>query len=59
MTLEQMNAENTLVNEKFIIVRELIDDLHQAQFDRKTPKSIMLRELRGKINKMLKEDSLK
>ena len=56
MTLEQMNTENQLVNEKFIVVRELIDYLHEAQFDRTTLTSVMLRELRGKINEMLKND---
>ena len=56
MTLEQMNTENTLVNEKFIVVRELINYLHEAQFDRKTLTSVMLRELRGKINEMIKND---
>ncbi len=56
MTLEQMNAENKLVAEKHEVVKELINYLHEAQFDRTTLTSIMLRELRGKINEMLKND---
>jgi hypothetical protein len=56
MTQLEMDKENKLVNEKFIVIRELINDLHEAQFDRKTLTSVMLRELRGKINKMLKND---
>jgi len=56
MTLGQMNAENNLVAEKHEVVKELINYLHEAQFDRTTLTSIMLRELRGKINEMLKND---
>ena len=56
MTLEQMNAENKLVAEKHEVVQKLINYLHHAQFDRTTLTSIMLRELRGKINEMLKND---
>ena len=52
----EIAKENQLVNEKFIVIRELINDLHEAQFDRKTLTSVMLRELRSKINKMLKND---
>jgi hypothetical protein len=56
MTLEQMNTENKLVAEKHLVVKELIQYLHEAQFDRTTITSIMLRELRGKINEMLLKD---
>ena len=56
MTQEEIAKENQLVNEKFIVIRELINDLHEAQFDRKTLTSVMLRELRSKINKMIKND---
>jgi hypothetical protein len=56
MTELEMAKENQLVNEKFIVIRELINDLHEAQFDRKTLTSVMLRELRSKINKMIKND---
>jgi len=56
MTLEQMNTENKLVAEKHLVVKELIQYLHEAQFDRTTLTSIMLRELRGKINEMLLND---
>jgi hypothetical protein len=52
----EIAKENQLVNEKFIVIRELINDLHEAQFDRKTLTSVMLRELRSKINKMIKND---
>lgn len=55
MTIETAK-ENQLVNEKFIVVRELINYLHEAQFDRKTLTSEMLKELRGKIDEMLKND---
>ena len=56
MTLEQMNTENQLVAEKHLVVKELIQYLHEAQFDRTTLTSVMLRELRGKINEMLLND---
>lgn len=56
MTLEQMNAENKLVAEKHLVVKELMNYLHEAQFDRTTLTSVMLREFRGKINEMLKND---
>ena len=56
MTQLEIAKENQLVNEKFIVIRELINDLHEAQFDRKTLTSVMLRELRSKINKMIKND---
>ena len=56
MTLEQMNTENKLVAEKHLVVKELINYLHEAQFDRTTLTNEMLRELRGKINEMLKND---
>jgi hypothetical protein len=52
----EMDKENQLVNEKFIVIRELMNDLHEAQFDRTTLTSVMLRELRHKINEMLKND---
>jgi hypothetical protein len=56
MTLEQMNAENKLVTEKHMVVKELINHLHEAQFDRTTRTSVMLTELMKKINEMLKND---
>jgi hypothetical protein len=56
MTQLEMDTENQLVNEKFIVVRELINHLHEAQFDRTTLTSEMLRELRSKIDEMLKND---
>ena len=56
MTLEQMNTENQLVAEKHMVVKELINYLHEAQFDRTTRTSKMLTELMKKINEMLKND---
>ena len=56
MTLEQMNAENKLVAEKFLVVKELINYLHEAQFDRTTLTSEMLRDLQKKISVMLLND---
>jgi hypothetical protein len=56
MTQQEMNTENKLVAEKHTVVKELINHLHEAQFDRTTITSVMLRELRGKINEMLKND---
>ena len=56
MTLEQMNAENKLVAEKHLVVKELINYLHEAQFDRTTLTSEMLRDLQKKISEMLLND---
>jgi hypothetical protein len=56
MTLEQMHAENQLVEEKFLVVKELMNYLHEAQFNRTTLTSEMLRELRNEIDEMLKND---
>ncbi len=56
MTLEQMNTENKLMEEKHLVVKELMNYLHEAQFDRTTLTSVMLRELRHKVNEMLKND---
>jgi hypothetical protein len=56
MTLKEMNTENELVNEKFIVIRELINYLHEAQFDRKTLTSEMLRDLQKKVSEMLLND---
>jgi hypothetical protein len=56
MTQLEIHQENALVNEKFIVIRELINDLHEAQFDRKTLTSVMLKEFRDKIDEMLKND---
>ena len=56
MTELEMATENALVSEKHLVVKELINHLHEAQFDRKTLTSVMLRELKHKINEMLKND---
>jgi hypothetical protein len=56
MTQQEMNTENELMMEKHMVVKKLINHLHEAQFDRTTITSVMLRELQGKINEMLKND---
>jgi hypothetical protein len=56
MTLKQMDAENKLVEEKFLVVKELMNYLHEAQFDRTTLTSEMLRDLQKKISVMLLND---
>jgi hypothetical protein len=56
MTQLEMDKVNTLMREKYTVVRELTNYLHHAQYDRTTLTSVMLRELRGKINEMLKND---
>ena len=56
MTQEEMNTENALVDEKFIVIKELMNYIHQVQFDRTTSTSEMLKELRGKIDEMLLSD---
>jgi hypothetical protein len=56
MTQQEMNTENALVDEKFIVIKELMNYLHEAQFDRTTLTSEMLKELRGKIDEMLLSD---
>jgi hypothetical protein len=56
MTQQEMNTKNALVLEKFIVVKELTQYLHNAAFDRTTLTSDMLKELRGKIDEMLLSD---
>ena len=56
MTQQEMNAENALMEEKHLVIRELMNYIHHAQFDRTTLTSDMLKELRGKIDKMLLSD---
>jgi hypothetical protein len=56
MTQQEMNTENALVDEKFIVIKELMNYIHQVQFDRTTSTSEMLKELRGKIDEMLLTD---
>ena len=56
MTLKQMDAENKLVEEKYLVVKELMNYLHEAQFDRTTLTSDMLRDLQKKISEMLLND---
>ena len=56
MTQEEMDKENQLMREKYIVVKELTNYLHHAKFDRTTLTSDMLKELRGKIDEMLLSD---
>jgi hypothetical protein len=55
-TLAQEIRENQLMEEKHLVIRELMNHIHHAQFDRTTLTSDMLKELRGKIDKMLLGD---
>ena len=52
----KINGENALVLEKYNVVKELTQYLHEAQFDRTTLTSDMLQELRGMIDEMLFSD---
>lgn len=52
----EMERENALVAEKYLVVKELMLYLFEVQYDRTTITSVMLRELRHKINEMLKND---
>lgn len=54
--LAQEIKESQLMEEKYLVVKELINHIHHAQFDRKTLTSEMLKELRNKIDEMLKND---
>jgi len=56
MTQQEMDIENTLMLEKHEVIKELMNYIHHAQFDRTTLTSDMLKELRGKIDKMLLGD---
>ena len=55
-TLAQEIRESQLMEEKHLVIRELMNHIHHAQFDRTTLTSDMLKELRGKIDKMLLGD---
>jgi hypothetical protein len=56
MTLEEIKRQNTLVAERHIVIKELLNYLHDIQFNRTIPTSNMLKELRDKIDEMLKND---
>jgi hypothetical protein len=56
MTQQEMNTENALVDEKFIVIKELMNYIHQVQFDRTTSTSEMLKELRSQIDEMILSD---
>jgi Tfp pilus assembly protein PilN len=55
-TLAQEIKESQLMEEKHLVVKELMNYIHHAQFDRTTLTSEMLKELRGKIDEMLLSD---
>jgi Tfp pilus assembly protein PilN len=55
-TLAQEIKESQLMEEKHLVVKELMNHIHHAQFDRTTLTSEMLKELRGKIDEMLLTD---
>jgi hypothetical protein len=54
--IRKIERENALVAEKYLVTKELIGFLYEGLYDRTTITSVMLRELRGKINEMLKND---
>jgi hypothetical protein len=56
MTQLEMDEVNTLMREKYTVVRELTNYLHHAKYDRTTLTSVMLKELREKIDVMIKND---
>ena len=56
MTQQEMEIENTLVLEKYEVIKKLDNYLHEAVFDRTTLTSDMLKELKGMIDKMLVSD---
>ena len=56
MTLEEIKKQNTLVSERHIVIKELINYLHHIQFNRTILTSDMLKELRDKIDEMIKND---
>jgi hypothetical protein len=56
MTQLEMDKENALIAEKYLVVKELMLYLFEVQYDRTTLTSVMLRELRHKINEMIKND---
>jgi len=55
-TLAQEIRESQLMEEKHLVVKELMNYIHHAQFDRTTLTNEMLKELRGKIDNMLLSD---
>ena len=56
MTQQEMEIENTLVLEKYEVIKKLDNYLHEAVFDRTTLTNDMLKELKGMIDKMLVSD---
>jgi hypothetical protein len=56
MTQQEMDEVNTLMREKYTVVKELTNYLHHAKYDRTQLTSVMLKELRDRIDEMLKND---
>jgi hypothetical protein len=56
MTQLEMDKVNTLMREKYTVVKELTNYLHHAKYDRTQLTSVMLKELREKIDEMIKND---
>ena len=56
MTQQEMEIEDTLVLEKYEVIKKLDNYLHEAVFDRTTLTSDMLKELKGMIDEMLVSD---
>ena len=53
MTQLEMDRENALAAEKHLVIKELINYLHEEQFDRTTHVGEMLRTLHDKVNEMI------
>jgi hypothetical protein len=56
MTQQEMDTINQLMAEKHVVVKELMNHLHEAQYDRTQLTSDMLKVLRDKIDIMLVSD---
>ena len=56
MTIQEINAENALVLEKYEVIKKLDNYLHIASFNRTKLTSEMLKELKGMIDEMLLSD---
>ena len=53
MTLEEIKKQNKLVLERHVVIKELLNYLHDIQFNRTIPIDVMLKELKDKIDEML------
>lgn len=55
-TLAQEIKQSQLMEEKYYVVRELMNYLHHAQFNREMLTAEMLKELKEKVEEMLETD---